>query len=115
MAAADDGTAAEMTQCGKRTDCHPTTSARSHLSDGVFLGVSQTSCSQKTLEFSIFTRLFRIRPGEPVQSIPYTHFIIIYYAILAYATELSPANSNPNSGPWFDLVPRHREIATVGI
>jgi hypothetical protein len=61
MAAADDGTAAEMTQCGKRTDCHPTTSARSHLSDGVFLGVSQVSRNPKTLEFSTFSRLFRFQ------------------------------------------------------
>ena len=32
----------------------PTTSGRSHLLEGVFLGISQMSRNQKTLEFSTF-------------------------------------------------------------
>lgn len=69
---------------GKRMDmnCHPTTSASSHLLEGVFLGVSVRNRNQKSLKSPTFFDWFRICPGEPVKSIYYASFLRIYYAFL---------------------------------
>jgi hypothetical protein len=63
MAAADDGTTADVTQCGKRTDCHPITSGRSHqlvvLFQNPFITIlisilSRLSCLQTLEVFLMF-------------------------------------------------------------
>jgi hypothetical protein len=50
---------------GRLWFCHPTTSSHSHRCKGILLGVLRTHRNPKMLEFSVFSRRFRIGPGEP--------------------------------------------------
>ncbi len=82
------------------------------LGGDIFRGIPRNRNS-KTLEFSMFSRWLRFRPGEPVKSIIYKYLLLIYYAILAYAIEPPFAISNLELGTWFDFASRHRKVAGV--
>jgi len=64
-----------VSSCGRKFHCHSTTSGSSHLSKGVFLGVSERDRNQKPNEFPCFVSVFESVPGSQINGLRAFSFV----------------------------------------